>query len=168
MTTDLETRIRTALQARAETIHEGDLDGNSHVDDTVAQPCGRGLLVGVAAAIALLAGGLVLTLDGTNEQVVPSSQPPGAVFVSTTRYAPTVLPEGWKVTGIQDTALSNAGTGDTITQTWLGPVDEGGDTPVVIQVRDVPVANVDPPPSNHLLPNITTTGTGDAARVNTA
>jgi hypothetical protein len=168
MTTDLETQIRTMLHTRAEAIRERDLDRTVHVDGAVAQPRSRGLLVGVAAAIAVLAGGLVLTLDRTDEQVVPLSQPPAAVFVSTARYAPTVLPDRWKVTGVQDLALSNAGTGDTITQTWLGPIDETGDTPVVIQVRGVPVANVDPVPSDQLLPNILTTGTGVAARVNTA
>jgi hypothetical protein len=168
MTTDLESQIRTTLHTRAEAIRESDLDGNADVDGVVAQPRSRGLLVGVAAAIAALAGGLALTLDRTDEQVMPSSQPPAAVFVSTARYVPTVLPDGWKVTGIQDVAMSNAGAGDTITQTWLGPVDEAGDTPVVIQVRGVPVANVDPVPSDQLLPNIVTTGTGVAARVNTA
>jgi hypothetical protein len=168
MTTDLENRIRTTLHARAETITDDDLDGHDLLATARTQPRSRVLLVGVGAAVALLAGGLVLTLGRADEQVVPSSQPPAAVFVSSTRYAPTVLPDGWKVTAIQDIALSNSGTGDAITQTWLGPVDETGDTPVVIQVRGVPVVSVDPPPSGELLPNITTTGTGDAARVNTA
>lgn len=159
MSSDLETLLRSTLHARAEAI------GHTELRDEVdlsARPEGRSsrvLIVGVAAAIILLIGGLVAVVGRPTTEVVPAAAPPAGVFASAMRYAPMELTDDWTVSNAQDIALSNSGTSESVVQTWLGPIDATGDTTQIIEVRSTPSDNTEGP-SDQILQNVTTTGAG--------